>query len=296
MKVTETQGAVAVIGNGIIGHAMAEVFAGAGHPVVLIGRSEASLARAMGNIEASLGEFVENGLLEAAQVPETLGRIRVSTDLGEAARAEFVAEAVTEDMSLKLEIFGELDRICSPETILGSSSGHPASELVERVIHRHRVIAMHFWYPPQLFPMLEVCPGPETSGEVLERTCALLRGAGKEPVVMTREVPGFIFNRLQFAVLREAWSLWASGAASAEAIDAVMRKGLGRRWGITGPIESADLGGLDTLWKFAEALQPHLDARRPARAGLPAGRVSTTGPSVTARRCWRNAGPSCFAG
>jgi 3-hydroxybutyryl-CoA dehydrogenase len=196
-------------------------------------------------------------------VPETLARIRVSTDLGDVAGAEFVAEAVTEDMPLKIDIFGKLDRICPPETILGSSSGHPASELVERVTHRERVIAMHFWYPPQLFPMLEVCPGPETSADVLvERTCALLRGAGKEPVVMEREVPGFIFNRLQFAVLREAWSLWASGAASAKAIDAVMRKELGRRWGVTGPIESADLGGRDTLWKFAEALQPHLDARR----------------------------------
>jgi len=261
MTASDRSTAIAVLGNGIIGHAVAEVFASAGHPVVMIGRNTDSLARAMKNIEASLNEFVANDLLEAKQVPEILKRIRTSTDLNDAAGAGLVVEAVTEDMPLKLDLFERLDAICPPTTILASSSGHPASELVERVKHRHRVIATHFWYPPQLFPMLEVCAGPETAPDVLERTCALLRGAGKEPVVIEREVPGFLFNRIQFAALREAWSLWASGTASAEAIDAVVRNGLGRRYTITGPIESADVGGLDTLYAFAQSLQPDLDTR-----------------------------------
>ncbi len=145
---------------------------------------------------------------------------------------------MTEDLPLKLGIFEELDRICPPSTILGSSSGQPASALVPRVKHRARVIATHFWYPPQLIPLVEVCAGPETAPEVLKRTLDILRGAGKEPVVIDKEVPGFIGNRIQFAALREAWSLWASGAASAEAIDAVVRNSIGRRLGITGPIES----------------------------------------------------------
>jgi 3-hydroxyacyl-CoA dehydrogenase len=261
MATSDRSTVIAVIGNGIIGHAVAEVFASAGHPVVMIGRSEASLARAMTNIETSLKEFVANGLIDAAGTPGILARITTSTDMADAGGAGLVVEAVTEDMALKLDLFEELDRICPPETILASSSGHPASELVERVKHRDRVIATHFWYPPQLFPMLEVCAGPETSPEVLERTCALLRGAGKEPVIIEKEVPGFLFNRIQFAALREAWSLWASGAASAEAIDAVVRNGLGRRYTITGPIESADVGGLDTLYAFAQSLQPDLDTR-----------------------------------
>jgi 3-hydroxyacyl-CoA dehydrogenase len=144
--------------------------------------------------------------------------------------------------------------------VLASSSGHPASELVERVRHRERVVAAHFWYPPQLLPLVEVCGGPETSSDVIAWTCDALREAGKEPVVIDREVPGFIGNRIQFAALREAWSLWAAGVASAEAIDAVVRNSIGRRLGITGPIESADLGGLETMYNFARFLQPHLDA------------------------------------
>ena len=261
MATTDTSTTIAVIGNGIIGHAVAEVFASAGHAVVMIGRSEDSLARAMTNIETSLKEFVANDLLDAAKVPGILGRVTTSTELKDAAGAGLVVEAVTEDMALKLDLFEKLDAICPPATILASSSGHPASELVERVKHKERVITTHFWYPPQLFPMLEVCAGPETSPEVLERTCALLRGAGKEPVIIEKEVPGFLFNRIQFAALREAWSLWASGAASAEAIDAVVRNGLGRRYTITGPIESADVGGLDTLYSFAQSMQPDLDTR-----------------------------------
>jgi 3-hydroxybutyryl-CoA dehydrogenase len=215
----------------------------------------------MANIETSLGDFVRHGLQQAGDVASVLARIETSTDLADAGPAGFVVEAVTEDLALKLGIFEELDRLCPPATILGSSSGQPASALVERVTHRARVIATHFWYPPQLIPLVEVCAGPQTDPEVTERACALLRGAGKEPAVIEREVPGFIGNRIQFAALREAWSLWAAGVASAEAIDAVVRNSIGRRLGVTGPIESADVGGLDTLYHFAASLQPHLDAR-----------------------------------
>lgn len=124
-------------------------------------------------------------------------------------------------------------------------------------------------YSPQLLPLVEVCGGPETAPEVVERAVALLRAAGKEPVVIAKEVPGFIGNRIQFAALREAWSLWAQGVVSAEAIDAVVRNSIGRRLGVTGPIESADLGGLDTMWHFARFLQPDLnrDALPPEAVG-----------------------------
>ncbi len=126
--------------------------------------------------------------------------------------------------------------------------------------HRERVIAAHFWYPPQLIPLVEVCAGPATAPELVPRLCEILRAVGKEPVVIDKEIAGFIGNRIQFAALREAWALWASGIASAAAIDAVVRNSIGRRLGITGPIESADVGGLDTMVAFARFLQPHLDA------------------------------------
>lgn len=251
--------AIAVLGNGIIGHGVAEVFAKAGHEVRLIGRYPASLATAMERIRGSLSFFASEGLLDPGAVAPALARIRTSTSLDDAATCEVVLEAVPEDMDLKLSLFERLDAICAPDAILASSSGHPASTLAQRVRRRERVIAAHFWYPPQLLPLVEVCGGPETAPAVVERTVTLLREAGKEPVVIAREVPGFIGNRIQFAALREAWSLWAQGIASAEAIDAVVRNSIGRRLGVTGPIESADLGGLDTMWHFARFLQPDLD-------------------------------------
>ncbi len=258
---------VAVIGNGIIGHGIAQIFAAAGKDVVLIGRSESSLAKAKEKIAASLGDFAAHDLIARGAVPAILARIRTSTKLEDAAPAELVIEAVTEDLPLKLEIFGRLDRICPPPAVLGSSSGQPASALIAQVAHPERVIATHFWYPPQLIPLVEVCAGPQTAPDVTRWVCAQLKDAGKEPAVIDKEIPGFIGNRLQFAMLREAWALWASGAASAEAIDTVVRNSFGRRVGITGPIESADAGGLYTMYHFGKSLIPHLDiAPEPAKA------------------------------
>lgn len=250
---------VSVIGNGIIGHGIAEVFASSGVTTILIGRNEGSLAQAVARIGASLEEFARRGLLRDEKPSAVLERIRISTVLKDAAASELIIEAVPEDMPLKLSIFEYLDQVTGPETVLASSSGHPASELAARVRNKGRVIATHFWYPPQLLPLVEVCGGPETTPETIEWTCSRLRDAGKEPVVIDREIPGFIGNRIQFAILREAWSLWAAGAASADAIDAVVRNSIGRRLGITGPIESADLAGLGTMVHFAEFLQPSLD-------------------------------------
>jgi len=260
---------VAVIGNGIIGHGVAQVFAVAGQDVRLIGRSSDSLDRARANIGKSLDQFVAHGLQTRGGADAALARIRTTTAIGDAAAAELVIEAVTEDLPLKHGIFETLDRLCPPTTVLGSSSGQPASALIARVAHPERVIATHFWYPPQLIPLVEVCAGPKTDPAIVPWVCDAIRAAGKEPVVINKEVPGFIGNRLQFALLREAWSLWASGAASAEAIDAVVRNSFGRRLAVTGPIESADVGGLDTMYHFARFLQPDLDVARdpPARIG-----------------------------
>ena len=184
---------------------------------------------------------------------------KTSLRLEDAAAAQLVIEAVTEDLPLKLDLFGRLDRICPPPAVLGSSSGQPASALIAKVANPERVIATHFWYPPQLIPLVEVCAGPKTSPDVTRWVCEVLKQAGKEPAVIDKEIPGFIGNRLQFAMLREAWALWASGAASAEAIDTVVRNSFGRRVGITGPIELADAGGLYTMYHFGKSLMPHLD-------------------------------------
>lgn len=275
--------AVAVIGNGLIGHGVAQIFAAAGTPVRLIGRRQASLDAAMGRIRESLGRFESHGLLTAQEAGAALGRITTATELDAAAGADLVIEAVTEDLPLKHAIFERLDQVCRPPAVLASSSGQPASRLVARVKRRERVVAAHFWNPPQLIPLVEVCAGPETAPDVVPWVCEVLRAAGKEPVVLEREIDGFIGNRLQFALLREALALWAAGVASAEAIDLAVKASFGRRLAVTGPLESADLGGLDTFHAFAAFLFPSLDrsAEPPAamgdlalqgHRGLPSGR------------------------
>lgn len=259
MSVPRDCSTVAVIGNGIIGHGVAQVFAMAESQVVLIGRSETSLAAARDKIDLSLMDFAAYELIEAGEQSRILSRIKTSTNLEDAAEADLVIEAVTEDLALKRDIFGRLDQICPPPAVLASSSGQPASTLVEKVEHRERVVAAHFWYPPQLIPLVEVCGGPDTARQVIAWICDMLRRARKEPAVIDKEIPGFIGNRLQFAMLREAWSLWARGIASAEAIDTVVRTSFGRRVGITGPLESADVGGLYTMYHFGKSLIPGLE-------------------------------------
>ena len=283
MAVPAKLNTVAVVGNGLIGHGMAQIFAAAGREVVLIGRRAESLAAAMERIGRSLSEFEAHGLVDAAEVAAAVARIRTSTDLGDAAAAQLVLEAVPPDRAVQDEVYGALDRICAPPTVIASGSGQPASDLVANVRHRGRVIAAHFWYPPQLIPLVEVCAGPETDSDVAGWLCEVLRAAGKEPVIVDKEIPGFLGNRLQYAILREAWALWSEGVASAEAIDTVVKASIGRRLAITGPIESADVGGLDTLHAFGAYLIPHLrNDPQPARAvtdlveaghrGLPSGR------------------------
>lgn len=268
---------VAVVGNGIIGHGVAQVFAMAGSNVVMIGRKAASLRHAVRKIETSLGEFASRRLMTWRQIPLVMRRITTSTRLEDAASAQLVIEAVTEDLALKRMIFAQLDRLCPPPAVLASSSGQPASALVDDVRHPERIVATHFWFPPQLIPLVEVCGGPQTSVEVVRWVTRQLKAAGKEPAVIEREIPGFIGGRLQFAMLREAWSLWASGAASAEAIDTVVRNSFGRRLGITGPLESADLGGLETHFNFALTLLPHLDSAPSPAAAV--GRLVRDGAS-----------------
>jgi 3-hydroxybutyryl-CoA dehydrogenase len=259
--------AVAVVGNGLIGHGVAQVFAAAGTPVRLIGRRRASLDAALERIRASLARFEAHGLTTAGDAAAALGRITAAPDLDAAGGADLVVEAVTEDLPLKHAIFERLDRICPPPAVLASSSGQPASRLTARVSRRERVVAAHFWNPPQLIPLVEVCAAPETAPDVVPWLCGVLRGIGKQPVVLEREIDGFIGNRLQFALLREALALWGSGVASAEAIDLAVKAGFGRRLAVTGPLESADLGGLDTFHAFCAFLFPGLEggAAPPAR-------------------------------
>ncbi|CAN5523488.1 3-hydroxyacyl-CoA dehydrogenase family protein [soil metagenome] len=258
---------VAIVGNGLMGQGIAQVFARAGKRVTLIGRSEASLAKAIAVIRGNVDAFVTRGLTSAGDAEDIMARIRTTRDYGEAAGAGHVIEAVPAERALQLDVFERLDRICAPEIVIGSTSGQPISPMTTGMKHPQRAVAMHFIYPAQLIPLVEVCGGPQTANDVVAWACDVLKSVGQTPALMNKEVDGFIVNRLQFAVLREAWSMWANGVASAEAIDQSFKMTLGRRYAITGPIESAELGGLDIIHKFAEFLFPDLEtAKQPPQA------------------------------
>lgn len=268
MRRIEDVTSVAVIGNGLMGQGITQVFARSGRKVRLIGRRAESLARAMDAIRRNVDAFVDRGLASEAEAGAIMGRIATSTDLSDAAGCDHAIEAVPAVRDLQIEIFGKLDTICAPDVVLGSTSGQPISLMTGAMTHPERAVAMHFIYPAQLIPIVEVCGGPQTAPEVVQWACDMLRAVGQYPAVMNREVDGFIINRLQFALLREAWSMWANGVASAEAIDQSFKLSLGRRYSITGPIESAELGGLDIMHKFAEFLLPDLDASREPPAAI----------------------------
>ncbi len=260
--------AVAVIGNGLMGQGISQVFARAGKRVILIGRSAASLEKAMTAIRGNFEAFVTRELANREDTDAALARISTATDYTAATTVDHVIEAVPAQRELQLEVFGKLDAICAPDVVLGSTSGQPISLMTARMKHPERAVAMHFIYPAQLIPIVEVCGGPQTAASVVQWACDVLRHVGQYPALMNKEVDGFIINRLQFAVLREAWSMWANGVASAEAIDASFKMSLGRRYSITGPIESAELGGLDIMHKFAEFLLPDLDVAKAPPAAI----------------------------
>ncbi|MEJ2237401.1 MAG: 3-hydroxyacyl-CoA dehydrogenase family protein [Gemmatimonadales bacterium] len=267
MKPIESVDTVAIVGNGLMGQGISQVFARAGKNVTLIGRNPDSLSRATDTIGKNFQAFVDRGLIEQVESDEGLRRISTTTDYGAAADADVVIEAVPAVRELQLEVFGKLDGICAEDIVIASTSGQPISLMVDRMVHPERAVAAHFIYPAQLMPLVEVCGGAKTSPEVVDWTSRLLTSVGQTPALMEKEVDGFIVNRLQFAIIREAWSMWANGVASAQAIDDSMRLTLGRRYSVTGPIESAELGGLDIIHMFAEFLFPDLNTdKKPPEA------------------------------
>lgn len=262
MRPADRIAAVAIIGNGLMGQGISQVFARAGKRVTLIGRNPASLERAMGTIRRNFDAFVERGLTSADDAASAIARIATTTDIGDAADADHVIEAVPAVRETQIEVFGKLDEACAPDIVLGSTSGQPVSLMTGRMKHPERAVAIHFIYPAQLIPIVEICGGPQTAPDVVQWACDVMTAVGQTPALMNKEVDGFIINRLQFAVLREAWSMWANGIASAEAIDNCFKLSLGRRYSVTGPIESTELGGLDIMHKFAEFLLPDLETSK----------------------------------
>lgn len=248
------------IGAGTMGCGTALTFGMAGYNVNMFARSSASINRAMGTIQASLEAYSERSLINQQDIPLILTRIKGFTTLEEAAvKADFVIESVAENLTVKQDVFKKLEQLCRPDIIFATStSGLSPTAIAQALDHPERFIVAHFWNPAHLIPIVEVVPGKNTTQVTFDLTWKLLEQIGKKPVALKREVPGFIGNRLQYAMLREALYIVESGIATKEAVDTTVKYSLGRRLSTTGPLEGADLGGLDVFNSISEYLLPDL--------------------------------------
>jgi 3-hydroxybutyryl-CoA dehydrogenase len=244
---------IGVIGGGLMGHGIAYLLAAAGHEVGVFepnAEIRVSLPKRLQAIADLLGD--DTALLV---------RITAHDQMMSAVQdASFVFEAAPEKLPLKQRIFAELESLVAADTILASnSSAIPTTEIGLNLKHRERVIGTHFWNPPHLVPLVEVIQNEKTSDAVVRATIDLLRAAGKTPVHVRRDVPGFVGNRLQHAMKREAFALVAAGVCDAETIDTVVKEGFGARTAVLGPMEQSDLVGLDLALDIADVLYEHLD-------------------------------------
>lgn len=245
-----------------MGHGIAQLFALSGFQVTLNDVSLEILEKAIPRIQDNLHTCIKHGVISADEAEEVPGRITITTDLDKAAsQADFVIEAVVEDLETKLILLRELDENCPAHTILTSTtSSYCVRDMVVALNHPERFLVTHFWNPPYLIPVVEVMPGDVTSPEVVETTYKLLEDVGKYPVMVNNDVPGFVGNRLQHALRREAISIVAQGIASPEDVDLIAKFSFGLRLPVVGPLETVDLGGLDLTQAIQTYLLPELES------------------------------------
>ncbi|SEQ60045.1 3-hydroxybutyryl-CoA dehydrogenase [Azotobacter beijerinckii] len=248
-----------ILGAGLMGIGIATHFARHGHAVLLRDPSAQRLAEVPVVARGILTELADAGRFDRSLTEATLARLATTARLEEVAGARLLIEAIPERLDLKRALYAELERLVDAEAIIASNtSGLPPDALAEGMHHPERLLIAHFWNPPHLIPLVEIVPGSATRAEHLESVRALLAGMELEAVVLDKAIPGFVGNRLQFAILREALHIVQSGAASAETVDRVMRASLGRRYAMVGPLEAADMGGLDTFLDISRHLMPTL--------------------------------------
>lgn len=247
---------IAVLGTGTMGHGIALLSSNAGFNVNMYGRSDESLKRGFNRIKSSLNLLKENGKLTEEKCEDILSRIKgVKTIEDAAENVDIVIESLAEDLNLKQKIFKQLDSICEKQVILASNtSGLSPTDISKYTKHPDRVVVTHFWNPPQLIPLVEVVPGKKTSKDTMDIAMKWVESIGKKGVRMEKECPGFIGNRLQLALLREAMYIVEKGWAKPEEVDKAIEYGHGRRLPVTGPLCSADLGGFDIFDNVASYL------------------------------------------
>ncbi|KZL40236.1 3-hydroxyacyl-CoA dehydrogenase family protein [Secundilactobacillus collinoides] len=247
------------LGAGTMGHATALQFAMAGYPVILVDQNNEALDNGMALIKKDLHTFADNHIIEDEEVAPIMARITTTTDNQALAKADFIIESVVENVSVKKQVWAATEQIIRPDTICATNtSGLDPTEIATVLTHPERFVVAHFWNPAQLMPLVEVVPGEATAQATVTTTLALLNKIGKHAVPLQKASLGFVGNRIQLAVLRECLHIVNQGIATPEAVDDIVKYSLGRRWGILGPIVSADLGGLDVFDNISKYLYADL--------------------------------------
>jgi 3-hydroxybutyryl-CoA dehydrogenase len=246
---------IAVIGAGLMGHGLAQVFALGGHDVAIYDSFEASLKTVTDRIATNLRDLGDD--------PRAVERVRPTGDLGDCLReADYVVEAVSEDLPLKQKLFAEIETHVRDDTILASNTSViPITEIMRGLRNRARALGTHWWNPPFLVPLVEVIGTEWTAPAVIDWTMKLHTDIGKTPAHVKRDVPGFIGNRLQHALWREAVALVEHGICDAETVDTVIKAAFGRRLAVLGPLENADMVGTDLTLAIHKTVLPAIESR-----------------------------------
>lgn len=257
-----TSAPIAIIGGGLMGHGIAQVFAAHGHPVTVVEGQADSRATLHARVRANLDAMARHAITFADDVEAILARIAVTPAIDEGVQgAAFVFEAVFEDMGLKQDLFARLDALCPPQTVLCSNTSVMSiTAIASRSTRRERIVGTHWWNPPYLIPLVEVVRTEQAADWALDAAYELLASVGKEPVHVQRDVPGFVGNRLQHALWREAFAIIDEGICDAATVDTVVRNSFGLRLPVLGPVVNADLVGLDLTLAIHDYILPHLNA------------------------------------
>ena len=252
---------IGVIGAGLMGHGIAQVFAIQGYPVRIFDSQPEVLHSVPDRIRKNLKVFLELELVKESQIDECLGNVELCDELESLCKdTDFIIEAIEENLSSKLKVYGEIEQYIDSAVIISSNtSAISITELSDGLKNKQRFLGTHFWNPPHIIPCVEIIRGEHTTEPVFEAIFNLMKAVGKEPVRVLKDIPGFLGNRLQHAMWREAVSLAEKDIASPEDIDKVVKYGFGLRLPFIGPLMTADLAGLDLSFEVHKYLFPFLE-------------------------------------
>lgn len=253
---------VSVVGAGTMGSGIAQLFLQNHVSVNLIDPSQGAVELARKKITDQLELISQHGLFNKDNISQVMAGLTVSNDIASVSEADLVIEAVPEKLALKHDVFRQIEAHCNHKTLIATNtSGISINDIVSVLDHPERAMGTHFFMPAAIVPLVEVVKAEQTSMAAIESVMAVLKMLGKKPVVINKDIPGFVANRIQHALAREAISLLESGVASAEDIDTVVRYSIGMRLIFSGPLEQRDLNGLDIHYDIATYLYKDLERR-----------------------------------